>query len=74
MDNFELPSPLGAWVISSHRMWERHIHDNGTTMYRSRADGRYDKYVKRNDRGHRFHLDSTVKERERAQFNLCEDA
>ena len=63
--NFELPSPLRDWVISSHIIWEWYIHDNGTTMYRSRADERYDKYVKRNDRSHRLHLDSTVKERER---------
>ena len=31
-------------------------------MYRNRGGGSYDKYVKMNDRGHRYHLVSTVEE------------
>ena len=65
VDTFELPSPLGAWVTSSHRIWEWRIHENGTMMYRSREDGSYDKYVKRGGRGCKFHRALTVNEMER---------
>ena len=59
----ELPSPLGEWISPSHRLWEWHLHDNGKIIYRNRMDGRYDKYVKTNDRGHRFHLVTMVEDR-----------
>ena len=31
-DNFELPSPLGAWVFPSHRIWEFYMHDSDKTI------------------------------------------
>ena len=61
---FELPCLLGAWTYSSHRVWEWYLHDNGKIMYRIRGDNSYDKYVKANDRSHRYYWVSTVGENE----------
>ena len=38
------------------------MHENDSVLYRSREDGRYDRYVKSLDRGHKFYLQSVVME------------
>ena len=41
------------------------MHENDSVLYRSREDGRYDRYVKSLDRGHKFYWQSVVMEMER---------
>ena len=53
---------MGAWKDHSHRIWEWFKNENDSVLYRSRGDGRLDRYVKSLDRGHKFHLHSVVME------------
>ena len=62
LDNFKIPLPLGAWKAQSHRIWEWFMNENDSVLYRSREDGRHNSYVKRLDRGQKFHLHSVVME------------
>ena len=36
--NFELPTPLGGWMCSTHRRWEWILNDSDQILYRRRGD------------------------------------